>query len=423
MVTARRRGIDLDDAFGSRRDRPPFAEFALTLFALVHRLHRSLAEQDSRRVLFCAREGQLLAELFDRHAAAFGGSDAQSRYFLASRRSTLLASLGPIAHEDFAILRRDFPELTNAGALHSLALNHLASTTELDLDAPFDPETFRVDPLVATRFDAEQASQRELLQQYVSDLADGARRVEMVDVGWRGSTQDHLIRALGPEIDVRGHYMGLVASRPIAHLDAKTAHVFGPTEEARNHYRVLKHFKAIWEYVLAADHGSVERYESDGHGGVTPLLDPHRVELADFTNVVGPVQDGLRAVFERLCSMPELGEIDDHELQEAVARHHSRMLFYPTTTELEIAQARGHYANFGNPWVKEVPEGLRLSRRERLSNLVGVARAPRSVFQGFPPLALHRLGLDPLIPMIGTYRHVREFVLTKERPRSTNRAT
>jgi len=397
----------LDEAIGGA-EAPPFAEFALTLYAFLSRLDRELQAKGSSHVLFCAREGQFLTRLFERLCGA--ESDIVAQYFLVSRRATLLPSLRPIHEEDLAQVLRSISDLTNAGFLHSVALTELTSESTIDRDGPFDLQAIRNDNVVCEAYEARRVEQKQLLTRYVEGLTGpDTSELHVVDVGWKGSIQDHLSMALADRWQVHGYYLGLVAERPILNLESKTALVFGPDSDTHAHYRVLKHFKAIWEFVLAADHGSVQSYELDSNGIVGAVLDPHRVELADFERVVEHVQAGLYEVFDRLCELNELASLNDADLQELVARRHSRMLFFPTRAELEIAQSRGHYANFGNPWVKEVPVGERLSVVQRVRNMAGLVRTPRALLRGFPPLKLHRLGLDPLIPIVGFYRRLREF--------------
>jgi len=389
----------------------PYAEFALTLYAFMSRLRAELAERQATEVLFCSREGQFLTRVFERYQEGHGELERiAAHYFLVSRRSTLLPGLGTIDEEEFAGLRSSFPKLTNAGFLHSLSLLDHIEQTHLDLEAPLDLAAIRTDPAVRHVYELRRKEQSSLLTGYVSDLTgseDGT--LHIVDVGWRGSTQDHLTAAFSDTRAVRGYYMGLVAERPIAHLDAKSALVFGPSSDSYRHYRVLKHFKMIWEYVLGADHGSVAHYEPDSDGKSQPVLDPVDVELADFGEVVGPMQEGIFETFDRLCNVDGFDSLSQTTLQDLVARHHSRMLFFPTSTELSIAWHRGHYANFGEPWVKETPQRIEVTAAQRLRNLGGLARHPGRVLRGFPPLTLYKLGLEPLIPIVGWYRQLREF--------------
>ena len=130
-------------------DRTPYAEFSLTLYAFLSRLHTKLVERSANNVLFCSREGQFLSRLFTCYQESIDPADRiEARYFLVSRRSTLLAGLLDIDEEDFAGLRSSFPSLTNAGFLHSLSLLEHIETGHIDLEAPVDLESMRSDPAV-----------------------------------------------------------------------------------------------------------------------------------------------------------------------------------------------------------------------------------------------------------------------------------
>jgi FMN phosphatase YigB (HAD superfamily) len=200
--------------------------------------------QGIRRIYFLARDGYLPWRIAQRMApslqAAGLGSDVELTYLHVSRRAIGL----PAQAADLDALAEDVSQGAHyrplAEALAFLGLD-AAETAALIRDRGLDPErpvghaTARAE--VAALFAAcREPIRARLAERRVTALAylgqqgflePGPRLV--VDVGWRGSTQESLARLTGlPASDIRGAYVGLFPQhlRPAVNPANATGYLF-----------------------------------------------------------------------------------------------------------------------------------------------------------------------------------------------------
>ena len=399
-----------------RRDQP-FVELAVTLFEFTRSLHQAARRCGVDQLAFLAREGRILHDAFDRYQRVVEADDAVATgYLYVSRRSTFLPSLRPVADEDFARILELYPTITTAGLLRSMGLDGdgadevLAEVTG-GRDGPLDLDALKRNRPFRCRYEHQRIEQQRLLVRYLEQVTGSSTDpLHVVDVGWKGTMQDHLQALLGPERVVEGYYLGLVPTKGLRHGERKHGLLFDTRDGGTPHHRVFRHFKSLYELLLQADHGSVQSYR-DVAGTVEPVLDTQPVEARVFRDVIGPVQEGVLEAFDALCQvaaahapLPDLGRL--------AARHHARMLYFPTAAEIDVVCRLEHFENFGQmEFVSAAVAGPR-GGRQRAVAIAGVARDPRRLLgRTWPPLELRALGLSPLIPVVGAYRWVRELYL------------
>ena len=401
----------------------PFIELAATLFVFARELHDQARRDGADDLLFLAREGKILQVLFERLGQLSPGIDEQligSRYLVVSRRSTALASLRPIDEEDFAGLLDAYPGITTGDLLRSLGLLDLMDAgwfTDLDTDGLASRGTSQLLAHQGFRdlYATERAEQRELLMQYIDQTAQTATGpLNLVDVGWKGTMQDHLQKLVGVRRSVRGYYLGIVCQQPLVDGEKKHGILFDSRLVPTPPFRILRHFKSLYEYLLQAEHGSALRYRYLD-GSIEPVLDGQEAEKISFDEHVAPFQDGLIKAFDRLCRADALSERPlIHGVDEA-AEVHARMLFFPRRNEVELIQSLQHYENFGRMTVVRPGDAARC-RKPSLASRLRFLRDPRRVLgSGWPPLTLSLAGLAALIPAVGVYRTVREISVPRIR--------
>jgi FMN phosphatase YigB (HAD superfamily) len=399
--------------------RPRFAELAVTLYAFVRSLHDTAAGEGLDPLLFLSREGQYLKVLFDRYqqrSPAAAGRTVGSAYLVVSRRSTALAGLAPIDDETFDSILSRYPRLSLADLVGSLGFEPGVAAgvgRELGVAAgePFDAGRLKEHPGFRQLYEQARQEQAELLSSYVEQVTgtvDGPLHV--VDVGWKGTIQDHLHRALGDRRRIQGLYLGVVADRAVPNGEAKRGILFDSRRPPSAAFRTLRHFKSLYEFLLQADHGSAAGYARNGDGGrVVPVLDTQPTEVEVYERHVGPVQEAILAVFDELCRLDGLAPAPVIATLDEATWFHSRMLFFPRRSEVDLVRSLRHYENFGTMGFVDAAAGSDLTARQRLGALRALATDPRRILgAGWPPLALTALGLRPLIPALGAYRLVRE---------------
>ncbi len=277
------------------------------------------------RLLFLSREGLTFLRIYRRLTGVLGPQAGlpPAAYLAVSRIATFLPSLSGL---DLPALRRMLRQYDNqslASLLRNLSLpldEFLPLARRHGLDDPHAPlghaatcaplRAFLADSEVQARFAAHRDRARALLCNYLR--AKGyfaAPAVGLVDIGWKASIQDNLVRATADVPDqptVHGLYFGLWH---IAEDDVSGSFKHGFMADTR---------RGDWLEQVVFKNGSVfEMFSSAGHGGVVgyaprpgarvpvrPVLQVEPAERRTFrrfaTDVFRAMDDYLREYLERL---------------------------------------------------------------------------------------------------------------------------
>ena len=175
------------------------------------------------RVHYLSREGRFLAQIHEAIEPILrppGGEAIEAIQLPLSRRSTFAASLEEPFLDSVQRMWTMYANQTVEAMLVSLGLDPADCTGALGrvgLDpndelqhAPSDP---RVEALFRDRGFSDQlrehvVGQRRALKDFVADRTEYEGPFLMVDIGWRGTIQDNLVRALEIERSA-GFYLGL----------------------------------------------------------------------------------------------------------------------------------------------------------------------------------------------------------------------
>lgn len=348
-----------------------FPELALTLFTFTERLYAWLLGKGVKDVFFLAREGQFLKQLFDLYQHRRAATPAmliRSHYLEVSRRATFLPSLGPLVSEDFEILFRQYRRISGEEFLLNLGLEALLHQLESELpahkfkmrqdDFP-NSSIFKAilsSPLFVSAYEQARTQSREAMLAYQDSFArlgDNAT-VTLVDVGWKGTIQDNLHRVyLGAKAEenrftqqVDGIYLGLVSAGEAGPGNMKKGLLFSALDGWTRHYAAFNENRALYEVMLAADHGSAAGYQIKSDGSAEAVLGEFS-EQALFESRVKPEQVRLLRAFERVDELLFHRYYSDTWLLSVTARHHARMVFSPSHAEIVWFMGVFHVENFG----------------------------------------------------------------------------
>jgi hypothetical protein len=342
-----------------------FPEMASSLFYFMECLYRVLNESKTEQVFFLSREGQPLMRMFEMYREKAGGRMV-SRYLEVSRRSTLLPSLAPISEEGFYTLFRQYRRMSLLEFLSSLGLEAHAGELAGALGLPDGAEALREEdfptsgifnslkalPRFIEIYESERLERRRAFLAYLSELSGGAppARLVVVDVGWKGTIQDNLFALLcrngdTPVREITGYYVGLVAKGAAGPGNDKYGLLFSAVDERSPRFRVFNENRALFEVMLAADHGSVFSYEIDATGQGRAVCGEFE-EGEMLAAKVFPLQRQMFAHFERLVAATPAGRQRGMPF-EAVVRTHARMVFRPTPREIAWFSSVFHVENYG----------------------------------------------------------------------------
>jgi FMN phosphatase YigB (HAD superfamily) len=238
-----------------------------TLYILAEARRRG-----SRRVYFLARDGWLPLAIA-RRIVARTGEAFDLRYLEVSRRSVVVPATAPddpglAEYAGYGAEGRPFAE-----ALDFLGVDR-ATTAAVIRALGEAPETvirgregrarvaglFAAAPTLIAAHIAARADEARAYLAAAGFLEPGPRVI--VDVGWRGTTQEALARLTGlPAEDIAGCYLGLKpeALRPGITPDTTAAYLFGFGHPAHAMEAVMDGY-ALLELFFSAPHGSVRGY-------------------------------------------------------------------------------------------------------------------------------------------------------------------
>lgn len=343
-----------------------FPELATSLFYFITRLYKALVERGDEHVYFLSREGQPLMRMFEMYREAVGGH-ITSHYLEVSRRSTLLPSLGPLAEENFETLFRQYRRISLLEFLSSLGLEAQTRSVAKALGLPNDAQYRRKEdwptsptfaalkalPQFQASYESERAARRSAFIDYLSKLSGGKlpARLVIVDVGWKGTIQDNLFSLMcrngdTPVRALTGYYVGLVAEGAAGLNNDKYGLLFSSVNAQSPKFRVFSENRALFEVVLAADHGSIVSYETNADGRAQPI----RGEFEEGEMLVAevfPVQRQLFEHFKLLVSATLPGGKGSPLTFKEVVQAHARMVFNPTLRERSWFTSVFHVENYG----------------------------------------------------------------------------
>ncbi len=412
----------------------PFKELSFSLWLFQLRLFDRLSGENTRHVFFFSKEGEFLKKLFDRFQMdLFGCRPITSHYLLVSRKATFLASLRPLEEEDFARLFNHYRDISCKDFLLSLNLEEVLAaricseagidfTTRL-ADLPSREEFRRLidSPLFQEVYERRRTEQKENFIHYLDSIGVDYKEqgLRIVDVGWKGSIQDNIFHILGQQIEVAGYYVGSLIATERKKNNRKQGLLFDDTPGLSPYFHVYNNNRSLYEMMLGASHGSADGYYTreqfeqlgEDHRKVisTSITEPASevcvatldlpAERALFEKDVRPLQEALfscfaaqnRAYLKGCCTAPPA---------EWFARQHARMVFKPSSEEVDFFERLYHLENFGVFEFTDFQSGERLPLPTRLTNLVRVIRSKTLLESGiWPPIILRRLG-------VGFYRYI-----------------
>ncbi len=422
----------------------PFREMEFSLWLFTVRLFRQLTEKKVKNVFFFSKEGEFLKKLFDRFQIdVFGQKIINSHYLLVSRKATFLASLKPLAEEDFGRLFTYYRDISLRDFLLSLNIEEslaqsICKSCDLDFQTRYPDlknsdefnRLIRLDKFKQL-YENRRLTQRRNFMLYLDSFGvdyvqDG---LTIVDVGWKGSIQDNVFHILEGEIKIQGYFVGSLFATEKSKNNQKKGLLFDDSPQVTRYFNVYNNNRSLFEMVLGASHGSADGYFTKEQFAQLP--DDHQrnvqqsvkisseeivvatLDLKEerelFKKSIEPLQKQILAVVPTLNRLyvQEDGSYPDSEW---FARRHARMVFKPDRTEIDFFESLYHLENFGIFEYTDFRTDTRLSLKQRLRNLKNIMRDQSILEIGtWPPIILRRLGIGPYRFLDGHRRYKSAF--------------
>ena len=421
-----------------------FKEISTSLWYFTWLLFQELHRKKLEHVFFFSKEGEFLKKLFDRmQDDLFGSRIITSHYILVSRKATFLASLRPLAEEDFARLFNHYRDISLRDFLLSLNIEESVALTlceQLRLDFQVRYSDLQNRPefrqlLESSRFkdlyENRRTTQRRNFITYLDSFGVNYEKngLTIVDVGWKGSIQDNIYHILQGSIEVQGFFVGSLIATEKRENNTKKGLLFDDTPQQTPYFHVYNNNRSLFEMMLGASHGSADGFFTPQQ--FSQLPDDHQrkitqrittengelwiatVDLPEerilFEHEIKPIQEQVyldagnlnRAYLRSGCSLPD---------SEWFARRHARMVFKPSRGEVNFFESLYHLENFGIFEYTDFRTEGNLSLKKRFENFRNMRKDPSILEMGiWPPIILRRLGLDFYRHINGYRRYLRAF--------------
>lgn len=394
-----------------------------------------IAEEATARGLdgihFLTREGEFFHRVFevlfpDRWLV--GHEIAPAGVLELSRMATFAASLRSAAMEDAGRMWSLFGAQRVDGFLLTLGLDVQALAEPLAL-AGLKPDD-RVEnpasdvrlaclfqtPDFAAALESSIARQRASLGRYLASrgVVEG-QRVGIVDVGWRGTIQDHLA-ALMPSTQFHGFYLGLRRFVNPQPPNVNKA-AFGPDENLEGDISPLFESFAVLEMLCMAPGGSVVGFETNQQGEAVPVRQIQEEEDAVLGGFVAQFQRGVLHAAEHWHKAIERHALSSSEVRPLSLQVWSGLHSQPDRNLLDafMRAPQQDFFGFGDVFRRnQVPSLLTLAlapivhvRRRELMDFIRRVQWPAAV-AGFSELGwLHRKLLAAVFRMANWLRRIR----------------
>ncbi|WP_163339214.1 HAD-IA family hydrolase [Desulfopila sp. IMCC35008] len=421
----------------------PFKELGISLWLFCHRLFESLQKNQIEDVFFLSKEGEFLKKQFDSYQdCLFGQKIIRSHYLIASRKATFIASLRALEEEDFSRLLDHYRDLSIREFLQSLNfieddVSVIVKSLECDCETRINnlaahPNFQRLienEKFIIT-YERYRVGQRENFKSYLQSftIPFEEKGLSLVDVGWKGSIQDNIYHIFEGKVAVNGYFLGSYNATETSATNRKQGLLFDNNNSLTDHFNVYNNNRSLYEMALGASHGSAERYlclanDTSKLGQSSQIIDYRKIDGDEIQVVVSdhpeertlyvtkikPLQDALFEIFLNLT---------EHYLRTGgltpnarwFAKHHARMVYLPTSQEIEFFEELYHLENFGVFGFTDFKTTHNFTLLQRIINLKNIILDPPILESGiWPPVVLRRFGVGFWQKIDGRKRFFREF--------------
>lgn len=353
----------IDDSINSRAKGFGYTTLGPIVIAFAHLLLRAARRREVRRLMFVARDGQLLQSATRIVAEATGTShEFAMGYLHLSRRATRLAATGQITEETIseAMAVRAGP-LTVGKLLESHGISPAQLPPRLfgDPQRPIDNRVaveritaLLSDEEVTALIEHEGRKQRALIVRYLRQEGLRNEPWSIVDVGWRGTIQRNLARIVeGTTPSPSGLYLGLIADAD------RPAQAEGILSDCHERGRTLReaaawHASLLLESVFRADEGTTVGYVDSGKG-VQPVLaevGPARAAEIACEPLASNIREGILQYVHTYAGYAPIVASTDQALRSRAQTSLLRLAFFPTREQLALAKHLVHTESHAPDW-------------------------------------------------------------------------
>lgn len=341
----------------------------------VHQVIERIRDEAIQLVLFPAREGFILAQIYEKlHAQIAPNTNPDFYYCFLNRKTTYAASVDRIGlreiimglHSRRPTLRTLLTRLSlETEEFEPLAWECGLPSLDVPIGKPFETQMkdfkylqFIRHPKLEACIQKNRQHHKNCLHQYLAQLGFWQKkRVALVDVGWQGTVQDALTCAFENHAQwprLFGFYLAFLAQPHLVRqtpLSSYEGLIYQAGKQPLG-YSPLKHFLILFEMAARAPHGTAIGLKRDTVSGrIVPLLkngaqSGRQQELRDDPLILS-LQQGILDYVEAYQEMLPYQEQPPGFYTTFVMSQLDRFLRFPTKLEAQVLADIFHAEDFG----------------------------------------------------------------------------
>lgn len=337
-----------------------FSRVAFLMFDFINQLSEKLIRDEKSYALFMSREGEFFKKLFDAYQNIVypdSPNKIKSHYFYISRRSSLLPSVHSINKTSFMEIYKNYPNISIETFLKNLQLdkNEKILRTlkdKFNLSAVIDDfenskqyEYILSSDIFKTECLKAAENQRNCLEKYIESFRSNYLNegLNIVDVGYAGTSQNNLYRMYKGKQKINGYYM-FCYDEATSENNLK----YGILQHgARFSENIYTYNSAVIEMLSLASHGSANSYKQID-SNIMPVLDENPLEISSYKDNVSHIQNSILEVFKRITTFHVELELDSKDTSKKYKNLYKRFIFNPTNEEILKFIEIPFYDNFAS---------------------------------------------------------------------------
>ena len=333
-----------------------YGNYAFALYYFIDQMYRYVRKNGIDKVLFCAREGEFLKELFEVYLNNHPACGVKCEYLYVSRLSTFVPSLKKLEDEKFENLFRQFKDISPRSFMISIGFDN-QDAIQICIENGIEPESIvynfpesecwiklKADQFFCEKYQEVTNSQKRGFDAYINSIICSEEDMCIIDVGWKGTIQDNIYGFFGNRRKIIGIYLGLSENLDKNDNNVKVGINFSTFPTVSDNYDIWSYDKSFYEKLLYASHASTTRYQLNGE----PILEEFSHEKDTF-EYIRPIQLGILRIFEEIDKLMICGCWNAEDMKRIFTKIHLYTICHIDYKHIKIQERliNDHFQNFG----------------------------------------------------------------------------
>lgn len=395
-----------------RNRKKAYVNYAFSLYFFIDGLYRFLKSHEVENVLFCAREGEFLRELFNLYIKEKNYEPVRNEYFYVSRLASFVPSLKNIELEKFENLFRQWKDISPQSFMMSIGFseteaieicnkNNIApEEIIIDFNKSKIYEQIKKSDTFTQYYKEKSCNQKTNFMGYIDSLCPPDSDLYIIDVGWKGTIQDNIYNIYDEKRRITGVYLGITENLKFSPNNRKVGINFSTYPCVSEYFDIWSYDKSFYEKLLYASHASTIGYGND----FKPIFENfiNEKETYEFVRLM---QLDIMEMFKKIIKTMNNSCYSAGDLKNIYTRIHLYTICHIGNKHLKIQNRliKGHFANFGEfSWsqkkiVGQIGEIFKSNPKEIIGKLLKEGLNIKFMYPGIK--VLQRFNLTVLIPV------------------------